>query len=158
MNIAWPAASYVLPVRACVRPTPEGYLQNHCFQPGLVHSLYIFSRDALFCEEVLHGEGDRRDEGNEVPQRYVGNRFDMVSLVFLGFVVPQADFLGVVQPCFVVGATTSVQDPLSEALSDGLQVRCVRLTVGTGLGWPDPPPSPERAPLGVFRRCNRESQ
>lgn len=109
--------------------TPQQGGKRHGFEPSGVHRLNLFGRMPFFRQEALDGERDGENERHEVAEMNDGNGFHTVGLVLFGAVVAQGDFVLVIEPVLVVGATAEVENPLTETLAYRTEVIHVGLPV-----------------------------
>ena len=87
-----------------------------------MHFLHIPGGIA-FCRQVrLDRLVHHRDESDDVAQRHVRRRLDIVHLVFFQASMAQGNFLLIIEPDLIIRPQTRVQNPLLESLVAGRQI------------------------------------
>src|SRR5215210_5283248 len=98
-----------------VRLAPQGRLEDHGLEPGLVHLVHVLVAVAPVGQERLDGGRDRVDEREDVAQPDEIRRLvSPIGLVLFLSGVPKRYLLLVVEPLLVVRAPASIKYPLPE--------------------------------------------
>jgi hypothetical protein len=111
---------------------PQRDVQDDRFKPCLIHLFYLVRDVAFLGQKRLDGCCNWADEGNQISLSGIRNRLNAVRLILLAPMVPQADLVLVVKPVLIVGAVAGIQDPLTKALTDRVQISSVRLAIRSG--------------------------